>query len=567
MGRGSAFLERGQQSGYAQANNYYSRALEDFNKVIRLGADDATSFTNRGLARVAAGMLEEGIQDLERARELEPDNPEAYMNLAIASLRDGNGWDAQEYLNDLIILDPDCAAAHFMHAAIDYRFDTVEDEGFEALDKAIELASGKIIPHCRRENFTRINGRLCCLAHAFELRADAREYLLSEDIENVYPSMLNDFDRLLELIPKDLPELISNAYIKRGQLHLESGELEKGLKDLEEAVRLDSMNAKAYTLRAIAHTRRGDYDVAKNDITTAIELNKDVLDTERLSLVFNRARISVAARQYDDAKNDLDKVVPRFPHEASVIFYRAMTNMLMGNRDQARTDADQSMLADCYVRTSYSYPRWLPIGVDSYASHIRRQEELDSGNADYWHLLGIAHLLEEDEEAAVNALSRAIAIRPAYAKGFRDRAYAYYRWMIAGAPRDYYDECERDFDEAVRLNQNDPLTYYFRGWTQSSLFENSNKAIEEFTMAIDLKLNRAEFHYSRGSAYSSVGSYKNAIKDYSKALRLDPEWDEVYESRAEAFQKIGEDTKANEDLRKIEEKRNRAQIYNDIMLR
>ena len=202
----------------------------------------------------------------------------------------------------------------------------------------------------------------------------------------------------------------------------------------------------------------------------------------------------------------------------------------MGNRNKARADADRSLFADCYLRTSYPYPRWLPIGVDSYSSYIRRREELDSEDADYWHLLGIAHLLEEDEEAAVNALSRAIAIRPDYAEAFRDRAYAYYRWMIASAPRDYYDECERDFDEAVRLNPKDPLTYNFRGWTQSSLFGNNNKAIEEFTMAIDLNLNKAEFYYSRGSAYSSVGSHKNAVKDYSEAIRLDPEWAEAYES-------------------------------------
>ena len=573
INRGSAFLARGNRSGYGRAMNYFTRAVEDFDEVVNLGTDDATSYTNRGLARVAAGMHEEAIEDLERARDLEPNNSDAYMNLATTYLREGYGADAQEYLNDVIILDPDCADAYFMYAAIDYRFDIVEEEGFEALDKAIALASGKIISHCRKENFTRIHGQLCCLAHAFELRADAREYLLSEDIEdvypneNVYPNMLNDFDRLLELTPKDLPELVSNAYIKRGQLHLEVGELEKGLEELEEAVRLDSKNAKAYTIRAVAHARIGDYDIAGNDISTAIELNNDVLDTERLSLVLNRARISVAARQYDNAISDLDKVVTRFPHEPSVIFYRAVANILKGNRNKARADADRSLFADVYRRSYYPYPRLLSIGEGNFVSHIRRREGLDSDNADYWRLLGIAHLLEEDEEAAVNALTKAIVLRPDYAEAFRDRAYAYDRWMIAGAPRDYYDECERDFDEAVRLNPKDPLTYYFRGWTQSSLFENNDKAIEEFTMAIDLNLNKAEFYYSRGSAYSSVGSYKNAVKDYGEAIRLDPEWAEAYESRAEAFQKIGEDTKAAEDLRTLEEIRKRAQIYNDIRLR
>ena len=325
------------------------------------------------------------------------------------------------------------------------------------------------------------------------------------------------------------------------------------MKDFEEAVLSESDNSKAFMYRAVAHSRIGDYDIALDDITTAIELGSDVRDTERLRLVSARADISVAAGRYDSAISDLNEVIRRYPHDAEVIFHRAVANLLNGDYKSARADSDRSLFAYTHVRLPYPIPNWLSVRVETFMDFIRRREGLDLESAEYWHLLGIAHFLQGDAAGAVKSLTRAITIQPDYAEAFRDRAYVYYQWMLADAPHNYEDDCERDFDEAVRLNPGDPLTYYFRGWTQSALFQNDSRAIEEFTMAISLNFRKAELYYSRGYAYASAGSYEDSINDYSMAIRLDPGWDDAYEARAESYQNVGEDDKAAEDREKVEE--------------
>ena len=562
--RGSAFLARGQRSGYGQAMGYYRRAVEDFGKVIDLGVHDATSYTHRGLAHVATEMNEEGIEDLERAREFDPNNPAAYMNLATAYLREGNGWDAQECLDDLIILAPNCAAAYFMRAAIDYRFDVVEDEGFEALDKAIALASGNIIPHCLKEKFTGVNGELCCLAHAHEFRANARENLFLEDPDDVYSEMFNDLDKIVELTPEDSPGLMASAYTKRGRLHVEVGEVEKGLADLEEAVRLDSANAEAYYHRARAHEQKGDHTSAIDDFTRAIEVNSDIWGRHRLSVVYERAHVNLTAGEYDSAISDYDEVLSRFPFAIAGHLYRAVAYRLKGDRKKARSESTRAMFVFDGAR-EIEYPGWLTLERVSVANRLKNWGPEGTDDADYWCEVGIGFFIGYNEKAAIEALNRAIAICPDYADAYRNRAYVYLQWMYGDGFNDHLNECLRDFEEAVRLNPDDPLTYYFRGMAHRLLFEDWHKAIAEYTKSIDLRFNKADVYSCRGSAYESLGSYENAIKDYGKAIHLDPEWLDPYELRAEALEKIGEDAKAAEDRRKAEEIRQQIQTFNLIM--
>jgi len=77
----------------------YNKALEAYNQAIRLNPNFAPPFLGRARARLALDASFDVREDLERAVSLDPNLGEAYLELAILSLRQEDGEQAVEYAN------------------------------------------------------------------------------------------------------------------------------------------------------------------------------------------------------------------------------------------------------------------------------------------------------------------------------------------------------------------------------------------------------------------------------------------------------------------------------------
>ena len=62
-----------------------------------------------------------------------------------------------------------------------------------------------------------------------------------------------------------------------------------------------------------------------------------------------------------------------------------------------------------------------------------------------------------------------------------------------------------------------------------------DRAIEDYTKAIELKPNLAEAYNNLGAAYSDKGEYDRAVADYTKAIELKPNLAETYNNRGNAY--------------------------------
>ncbi len=52
--------------------------------------------------------------------------------------------------------------------------------------------------------------------------------------------------------------------------------------------------------------------------------------------------------------------------------------------------------------------------------------------------------------------------------------------------------------------------------------------------------NNAETYYNRGNAYGKKGQYDKAISDYTKAIEINPSYAKAYYNRGVAYIKEGE---------------------------
>jgi GlpG protein len=135
------------------------------------------------------------------------------------------------------------------------------------------------------------------------------------------------------------------------------------------------------------------------------------------------------------------------------------------------------------------------------AAAERYQEALDrdSGQADWWYNLAIAHQRLGETDRAIHAYQRAYDLRPSD-KACRSalaelKAYLAYQRLVAGAP-----------EEAIRL----------------------------YREALALDESNAEWWYNLGLAYQGRGDLEGARESYRRAVALEPT-DEAYRTALDSL--------------------------------
>ena len=89
--------------------------------------------------------------------------------------------------------------------------------------------------------------------------------------------------------------------------------------------------------------------------------------------------------------------------------------------------------------------------------------------------------------------------------------------------------------------------YYNRGITYSENGE-VERAIEDYTKAIELNPKFAQAYYQRGVAYSKKGEVECAIEDYTQAIALKPDDADAYYRRSKVWLHLGQPEKAKADM-------------------
>ncbi len=91
--------------------------------------------------------------------------------------------------------------------------------------------------------------------------------------------------------------------------------------------------------------------------------------------------------------------------------------------------------------------------------------------------------------------------------------------------------------------------FFKQGVTQTTN-NNFQKAIEDYTQAIQRDSNNYIYYNSRGNAYYFEKDWQKASEDYTQAIRVNPNNVHAYRYRGEARSKLGDIQGAIQDLRK-----------------
>lgn len=268
----------------AYMEDEYTEAITISDILLVEDSTRADVYMLRGLCLVSKGEFEDGLNDLERAIRLQPDN----MNYWITR---GNIYGAMlEYraaLGDMTnaydLLPPYDGtndSVHFvMNGMMGWSYINLRsyDSAMMYYNKILAIDSNNrmaihnaIIIEIERKNFAKADHLL-----------KKYQRLVGEDLEpkimyvwyyvsvGEYKKAIKLAEDLLRIEKRPYGELLSN----KAYAHYKLGELDQALEDIDRSIELNPANSYAYKNRALIYIAMGKAADACTDLRTALDLN------------------------------------------------------------------------------------------------------------------------------------------------------------------------------------------------------------------------------------------------------------------------------------------------------
>ena len=190
---------------------------------------------------------------------------------------------------------------------------------------------------------------------------------------------------------------------------------------------------------------------------------------------------------------------------------------------------------------------------DQFESRIREEADKESEVKDTIH--DTIREIDSHNEKQLREAEDRIA-REESAENYFYRGNVFFRLKM-------YDKAIADYTQAIEKNPECAEAYNNRGIAYRKTGE-YDKAIADYTQTLEKNPEYIEAYINRGIVYRKTGEYDKAIADYTQALEKNPEYAEAYNNRGYAYDITGEYDKAIADYTQALEKNPEyAEAYNN----
>jgi tetratricopeptide (TPR) repeat protein len=286
--------------------------------------------------------------------------------------------------------------------------------------------------------------------------------------------------RAAEIYPND-PEVYE--YLSRYFFTI--GEHEKAIEQINEAIKLDSIEPNLFYWKARFLVEIDQDDLAEISYTKTIEL-----DSKNSKRFYDRALFYVRQKKdYNKALEDYNESIRLDPLNITYLYGRAkfFKDELLNN-DKAILDFEKLL-------------------------------KIDSTNLNAFNGIGLIYKDQGKLDLAITQFTKGIELENTNKSG---AAYCYRNRAEIYAKQNLLDKALADYNKAIELDSNNSQRYYDRALFFKNLKKDYSKALEDYNEAIRLAPSNLTFLYGRAILYNDHLFQKNkAIQDYEKMLKID----------------------------------------------
>jgi tetratricopeptide (TPR) repeat protein len=261
----------------------------------------------------------------------------------------------------------------------------------------------------------------------------------------------------------------------------------------------DPDDPEGYCERGNDYIERGKYDEAIG------EFNKEILCNPKNSYAYLcRSEAYAGIGRNDEAIVDCGTAIQIVPDYFAAYRRRGGIYVKIGRFDEAIRDCSQAIEWDSEDALSYCYRGLAYTKIENYSRAV----------ADYNKAVELDHYSSKKVQKIREELENAL-------------------WPSSKEPDPDTDATE--IEDSDTFSQDIEKDYYACFERGIAYAEHYDKAIVEYTKAIQLMPRISLAYDLRGDAYVEAKRYDEAIRDYSTAIGLDPKDSKLYNKRGDAY--------------------------------
>tara|TARA_B100000427_G_scaffold34679_1_gene25224 strand:- start:3360 stop:5108 length:1749 start_codon:yes stop_codon:yes gene_type:complete len=391
-------------------------------------------------------------------------------------------------------------------------------------------------------------------------------------IASIKNKQLNDYYGAIRDYTKAISKTRENSrnlyrwYKQRGYVKTKVGDYRGAIEDHTKQIQLlenysyKYIIAKAYAARALNKGKLNDYQGAINDYTNAIELNPTDWAGKDGNLLYkyysDRASLKVKLKDYQGAISDADMAI-KFIEEKDGWDPEKSAERLKGELGRAysyRADAkkelkDYSGAIKDFQKAIEIYPYEHPLSFSYPTYHKLANTYYLNGDIDSscaFH--NSAKLYNKDSQKILNSSKGREMCKSYFKKQSALRMKEmYYNSGVRNEKSGKYKEAISDYTKAIEINPNNAEFYKSRS---NARYRNSDYqgAENDLTKAIEINPNDYEMYLRRGYFKDVKKDYEGAISDYTKAIEINRYSARLYYSRGNARFNLNDNEGAKSDL-------------------
>lgn len=459
------------------------RALDDLTEAVQRDPSSGPAWAARGMLCLRMGQDDQALDDLNQAVKLSPDMADVRVARGSFYARTDKPKLALEDFNAAVAAEPGNAEAYNSRGALYANSLNEPDKALADIEKAVSLKPDDP-------------------SYQYDL---GMMRLRTRDFSEAIAS----FDKALDL--KGPPARIMAA---RADAYSQLGDHAHALEDIQLALEKDPKYAGAYDTLGLIRLRALDFEQAVRDLNQALQLDKD-----DVSALIHRGRAYGAMGSLKTARRDFQKATELDPHSKEAWTNLCQAKRMLKDPSSAVHDCDRAIAID-----SFYAPAYLQRGLCHLAMRDADKTLDDLGNAaalgvrsaPAYLAQAVAHAATRQYRDAHNDYLQAQLIDPSVHS--TDIGFAPPRGTET---EDFFNDIA-DLDDITRRDVNQSYMFLVRGDALHNA-EHYDKAIVEYTKAMELDGTNADAYVARGMALMAQDALDAAQQDFMRAIELNPQ--------------------------------------------
>lgn len=325
-------------------------------------------------------------------------------------------------------------------------------------------------------------------------------------------------------------------HLRQAEILLSQQNIEEALFELDLAVAQDPYYADAYLLRARLKNQIGMRSEAQEDLRTALRLNPFVADLygyngphAQLQLLASNRQIDLPAGQMAPYYDLLDGWMAK--RESDFVFASASPDLELDYIESAVWHLERENL-------------------DAARSEVEKALTENPRSSVAYDLKGLILLKEQQWEEAEKALQEATRLEPGFSMAWYNLSQVYQAQGKQDLALDHLNRAIASQEEQTSTSPEPFLQAYLDRGLARKMLGDFGGALRDINRVIELEGDQPELLKTRGNIYLIYGLYNKALLDFSQAIQKRPDYAEAWFNRAVAHLLNGDALSACSDFEK-----------------